>query len=52
MMKVIVSAHLAGDNCKYNGGNNLNQTKIMAIPFNYGERKNCKMRFIPYIYLS
>ena len=27
-MKVIVSACLAGDNCKYNGGNNLNQ-KIM-----------------------
>ena len=24
-MKVIVSACLAGDNCKYNGGNNLNQ---------------------------
>lgn len=24
-MKVIVSASLAGDNCKYNGGNNLNQ---------------------------
>ena len=52
MMKVIVRACLAGDNCKYNGGNNLNQTKILAIPFNYGERKNCKMRFIPYIYLS
>lgn len=25
MMKVIVSACLAGDNCKYNGGNKLNQ---------------------------
>ena len=25
MMKVIVSACLAGDNCKYNGGNNINQ---------------------------
>ena len=24
-MKVIISACLAGDNCKYNGGNNLNQ---------------------------
>lgn len=24
-MKVILSACLAGDNCKYNGGNNLNQ---------------------------
>ena len=24
-MKVVVSACLAGDNCKYNGGNNLNQ---------------------------
>lgn len=24
-MKVIVSACLAGENCKYNGGNNLNQ---------------------------
>ena len=29
-MKVIVSACLAGDNCKYNGGNNLNQ-KMMAF---------------------
>lgn len=27
-MKVIVSACLAGDNCKYNGGNNLNQKMI------------------------
>lgn len=27
-MKIIVSACLAGDNCKYNGGNNLNQ-KLM-----------------------
>ena len=24
-MKILVSACLAGDNCKYNGGNNLNQ---------------------------
>lgn len=24
-MKIIVSACLAGDNCKYNGGNNFNQ---------------------------
>ena len=30
-MKVIVSACLAGDNCKYNGGNNLNQ-KIIDFP--------------------
>ena len=52
MMKVIVSACLAGDNCKYNGGNNLNQTKIMAIPFNYGERKNCKMRSLIYTFLD
>ena len=29
-MKVIVSACLAGDNCKYNGGNNLNQ-KMMDL---------------------
>ena len=29
-MKVIVSACLAGDNCKYNGGNNLNQ-KMMEF---------------------
>ena len=27
-MKVIVSACLAGDNCKYNGGNNFNQKMI------------------------
>ena len=25
-MKIMVSACLAGENCKYNGGNNLNQT--------------------------
>ena len=29
-MKVIVSACLAGDNCKYNGGNNFNQ-KMMEL---------------------
>ena len=29
-MKIIVSACLAGDNCKYNGGNNLNQ-RMMAF---------------------
>jgi uncharacterized protein YbbK (DUF523 family) len=29
-MKVLVSACLAGDNCKYNGGNNLNQ-KMMTF---------------------
>ena len=27
-MKVIVSACLAGENCKYNGGNNLNQNML------------------------
>lgn len=27
-MKVIVSTCLAGDNCKYNGGNNLNQKML------------------------
>ena len=27
-MKILISACLAGDNCKYNGGNNLNQ-KLM-----------------------
>lgn len=27
-MKVIVSACLVGDNCKYNGGNNFNQKMI------------------------
>lgn len=25
MLKIIVSACLVGDNCKYNGGNNFNQ---------------------------
>ena len=30
-MKVIVSACLAGDNCKYNGGNNLNQKMMDFI---------------------
>ena len=29
-MKVIISACLAGDNCKYNGGNNFNQ-KMMEL---------------------
>ena len=29
-MKVVVSACLAGDNCKYNGGNNFNQ-KMMEL---------------------
>ena len=29
-MKIIVSACLAGDNCKYNGGNNFNQ-KMMDL---------------------
>ncbi len=29
-MKIIVSACLTGDNCKYNGGNNLNQ-KLMTF---------------------
>ena len=28
-MKIIVSACLAGDNCKYNGGNNLNQRMMV-----------------------
>ena len=29
-MKIMVSACLAGENCKYNGGNNLND-KVMAL---------------------
>ena len=32
-MKVIVSACLAGDNCKYNGGNNLNQKMMDFLKF-------------------
>ena len=31
-MKVIVSACLAGDNCKYNGGNNFNQKMMELSP--------------------
>ncbi len=30
-MKVIVSACLAGDNCKYNGGNNLNERLVESL---------------------
>jgi len=29
-MKIMVSACLAGENCKYNGGNNRNE-KVMAL---------------------
>ena len=27
-MKILVSACLVGDNCKYNGGNNLNERLV------------------------
>ena len=33
MMKVIVSACLAGDNCKYNGGNNINQKMMDFLKY-------------------
>ena len=39
-MKVIVSACLAGDNCKYNGGNNLNQ-KMMDFLKSHEVTKVC-----------
>lgn len=39
-MKVIVSACLAGDNCKYNGGNNLNQ-KMMDFLHSHEIIKVC-----------
>ena len=39
-MKVIVSACLAGDNCKYNGGNNFNQ-KMMDFLKSYEMIKVC-----------
>ena len=32
-MKVIVSACLAGDNCKYNGGNNINQKMMDFLKY-------------------
>jgi len=31
-MKIIVSACLAGDNCKYNGGNNFNKKMMEFSP--------------------
>ena len=40
MMKVIVSACLAGDNCKYNGGNNINQ-KMMGFLKSHEMLKVC-----------
>ena len=40
MMKVIVSACLAGDNCKYNGGNNINQ-KMMDFLKSHEMLKVC-----------
>ena len=39
-MKVLVSACLAGENCKYNGGNNLNQ-KMMEFLKNHEMIKVC-----------
>lgn len=39
-MKVIVSACLAGDNCKYNGGNNINQ-KMMDFLKSHEMLKVC-----------
>ena len=39
-MKVIVSACLAGDNCKYNGGNNINQ-KMMGFLKSHEMLKVC-----------
>lgn len=43
MLKIIVSACLAGDNCKYNGGNNFNQ-KTIELPLvkNPGPRTFCR----------
>ena len=39
-MKILISACLAGDNCKYNGGNNLNQ-KMMDFLQTHGIIKVC-----------
>ena len=39
-MKVIVSACLAGDNCKYNGGNNINK-KMMGFLKSHEMLKVC-----------
>ena len=39
-MKIIVSACLAGENCKYNGGNNLNQ-KMMEFLLSHEMIKVC-----------
>ena len=43
MLKIIVSACLAGDNCKYNGGNNFSQ-KMMDFLWqqNPGPRTFCR----------
>ena len=42
-MKIIVSACLAGDNYKYNGGNNFNQKMIELSPVkNLGPRTFCR----------
>ena len=30
-MKILVSACLVGDNCKYNGGNNLNERLVESL---------------------
>ena len=30
-MKILVSACLVGDNCKYNGGNNLNERLVAFL---------------------
>ena len=39
-MKILISACLAGDNCKYNGGNNLNQ-KLMDFLADHDVVKVC-----------
>ncbi len=39
-MKILISACLAGDNCKYNGGNNLNQ-KLMGFLADHDVVKVC-----------
>ena len=41
-MKIMVSACLAGENCKYNGGNNLNE-KVLALLNGTGESEDTEV---------
>ena len=41
-MKIMVSACLAGENCKYNGGNNLNE-KVLALMKGTGESEEIEV---------